>query len=87
MTCSTCHDVHAPERSAADYSSRCLSCHQWQSCGEAKKIGPRIVDNCIDCHMPLQQTQAIVSVTAGRVLRTSIRTHWIKIYSQTIPVQ
>lgn len=86
MTCSTCHDVHAPERAAADYSPRCLACHRWQSCGEAKKIGPRIVHDCVDCHMPLQQTHAIVSVTAGRVLRTSIRTHWIKVYSQTAPV-
>jgi hypothetical protein len=86
MTCSTCHDVHAPERAAADYSPRCLACHRWQSCGEAKKIGPRIIRDCVDCHMPLQQTHAIVSVTAGRVLRTSIRTHWIKVYSQTVPV-
>jgi len=86
MTCSTCHNVHAPERAAADYSPRCLACHRWQSCGEAKKIGPRIVRDCVDCHMPLQQTHAIVSETAGRVLRTSIRTHWIKIYPQTVPV-
>jgi hypothetical protein len=86
MTCSTCHNVHAPERAAADYSPRCLACHRWQSCGEAKKIGPRIVRDCVGCHMPLQQTHAIVSVTAGRVLRTSIRTHWIKVYPQTVPV-
>ena len=81
MTCSTCHDVHAPEHAAADYSPRCLGCHRWHSCGEAKKLGRKIIHNCIDCHMPLQRTNAIISVTAGRVLRTSIRTHWIKIYS------
>jgi hypothetical protein len=80
MTCSTCHNVHAPERAAADYSPRCLGCHNWKSCGEAKRLGPAITHDCIDCHMPLQQTNAIVSVTAGKVLRTSIRTHWIKIY-------
>jgi hypothetical protein len=85
MTCSTCHDVHAPERTAAAYSPRCLECHRWQSCGEAKRLGVKIVRNCIDCHMPSQQTNAIVSVTAGRVLRTSIRTHWIKVYPQTGP--
>ena len=87
MTCSTCHDVHAPERAAADYSPRCLACHQWQRCGEAKRIGPKIVHDCVSCHMPLQQTNAIVSVTAGRVLRTSMRTHWIKVYPQTGIVQ
>lgn len=83
MTCSTCHDVHAPERAAAEYSHHCLDCHRWQSCGEAKKIGATIVRDCVDCHMPLQQTNAIVSVTAGRVLRTSIRSHWIKVYPDT----
>jgi hypothetical protein len=87
MSCSTCHEVHAPERAAADYSSRCLTCHQWQSCGEAKRIGARIVHDCIDCHMPLQQTTSIVSVTAGKVLRTSIRTHWIKVYPHAEPGQ
>ena len=28
MTCSTCHNEHAPERAAAEYSSRCLQCHR-----------------------------------------------------------
>jgi hypothetical protein len=82
MTCSTCHNVHATERAAADYSSRCLSCHRWQSCGEAKKLGVKITHNCVDCHMPLEQTNAIVSDTAGKVVRTSMRTHWIKIYPE-----
>jgi len=80
MTCSTCHNVHAPERSAAEYSDRCLSCHRWQSCGISKKMGNTITHNCIDCHMPMELTNAIVSQTANRVVRTSIRSHWIKVY-------
>jgi hypothetical protein len=80
MSCSTCHDVHAGERSAADYSNRCLKCHQWQSCGASHTLGAEIANNCIDCHMPMQQTSAIVSTTAGRGLHTSIRNHWIKVY-------
>lgn len=80
MTCSTCHDVHAAERPAAAYSDRCLRCHRWQSCGLARARGPRIAANCVDCHMPLQTTRAIVSVTAGRVLHTAIRNHRIAIY-------
>lgn len=83
MSCSTCHDVHAPERTAADYSNRCMACHSWKSCGEARKLGSAIRRDCVDCHMPMLQTQAIVSVTAGKVLHTSIRTHWIKIYPGT----
>ena len=80
MTCSTCHNVHAPERSAASYSLRCLTCHTWQSCGVAKTLGPRIKADCITCHMPVQPTPSIVSTTAGRTVRASIRTHWIKVY-------
>jgi Cytochrome c554 and c-prime len=80
MTCSTCHNVHAPERSAADYSDRCLSCHRWQSCGISKRMGNKIVHDCVDCHMPTEQTNAIVSETAGRVVRTAMRNHWIKVY-------
>jgi hypothetical protein len=80
MSCSTCHDVHGAERPAAAYSDRCLTCHTWQSCGVAKKIGPSIADNCIDCHMPVQATTVIVSETAGKVTRATMRNHWIKVY-------
>jgi Cytochrome c554 and c-prime len=80
MSCSTCHDVHAPEQPAAWYSSRCLSCHRIDSCGMSKTMGPKIANNCIDCHMPVQSTTAIVSDTAGRIIRPKMRTHWIKVY-------
>jgi hypothetical protein len=45
-----------------------------------KKMGPRIAENCIDCHMPVEQTNAIVSETADKIIRTTMRTHWIKVY-------
>ncbi len=82
MTCSTCHDVHAPERDAASYSTRCLRCHRVESCGMEKTMGTKIADNCIDCHMPALQTNAIVSQTAEKTIRTRMRTHWIKVYSE-----
>jgi Cytochrome c554 and c-prime len=82
MSCSTCHNVHMPERSAASYSTRCLTCHKVQSCAMEKKMGPGIANNCIDCHMPVLQTDAIVSETGGKTIRTSMRTHWIKIYPE-----
>jgi hypothetical protein len=81
MSCSTCHDIHHVEKAAASYSQKCLGCHQWTSCGEARKIGPSIARNCIDCHMPVQETNVIVSQTAGRVAKAGMRNHWIKIYS------
>ena len=80
MTCSTCHDTHAPVRAAASYSAKCLSCHQWQQCGEAKRIGAPIKARCIDCHMPIEPTRVIVSTTAGVQLHATMRNHWIKIY-------
>lgn len=80
MSCSTCHDVHSVERPAAEYSERCLRCHQWRSCGVAKKLGHEITKNCIDCHMPVQPTNVIVSETGDDVVRASMRNHWIKVY-------
>jgi hypothetical protein len=85
MSCTTCHDVHAPERSPASYSSRCLSCHRWQSCGASTTLGAAVKQDCIRCHMPVQPTRSIISVTAGRVTRAMIRTHWIKVYPDTLP--
>ena len=73
MSCSTCHDVHQPEKEAASYSSKCLGCHEAKSC-------PRSGPNCIDCHMPRLPTNAIVSRTAGKEIRASMRTHWIRVY-------
>jgi Cytochrome c554 and c-prime len=80
MSCSTCHDVHQPERAAAAYSDRCLSCHRVESCGMAKTMGHKIAENCIDCHMPVESTNAIASETAGQVIRPKMRNHWIKVY-------
>ncbi len=80
MSCSTCHDVHQPERAAGTYSDRCLSCHRVESCGRFKTMGQKIAENCIDCHMPVQSTNAIVSETAGQVIRPKMRNHWIKVY-------
>ena len=83
MTCSTCHDVHAKEQPAAAYSVKCLTCHQWQSCGVSKTIGHSIANNCIDCHMPVEPTRVIVSETADKIVRATMRNHWIKIYPGT----
>ena len=80
MTCTTCHDVHAVERDAASYSGRCLQCHQVTACGKYKTMGEQIAKNCIDCHMPLLQTNAILASRGDETIGTRIRTHWIKVY-------
>lgn len=86
MSCSTCHNVHSAdhaskEQTAASYSTACLKCHKWTSCGESKRLGHAIVKDCIDCHMPVEATNVIVSETAGAVVRARMRNHWIKVYS------
>jgi hypothetical protein len=80
MTCSTCHNVHATQHDLAAFSELCLSCHKVESCGVFPKLGREIATNCIDCHMPSQQTNLIVSDSNGRKVKPKVRNHWIKIY-------
>jgi hypothetical protein len=81
LTCSTCHDVHKPQVDAAAFSPRCLSCHQPRQCGEYAKMGGQIVRNCIDCHMPMQESRVLFSNTNGKKLTPSVRNHRIAIYA------
>jgi hypothetical protein len=71
------------ERDLPAFSERCLSCHKVESCGVYPKLGREIASNCIDCHMPKQQTNLIVSDSNGRKVKPKIRNHWIKIYPKT----
>jgi hypothetical protein len=81
MTCSTCHQVHQPDRDLAVFASRCLSCHQVESCRTFPKRGRAIANRCADCHMPLQQTdQIIIDNVAGEKLQPKVRNHRIAIY-------
>jgi hypothetical protein len=84
MSCSTCHDVHKPERPAAEYSSRCLGCHRVDQCGMFPKSGNRIASNCIDCHMPVQASNTLVLDTDDQRLQAKVRTHWIRVYRSAL---
>jgi len=81
LTCSTCHDVHAAQRDAAAFSPRCLTCHLVKQCGEFAKLGAEKIQNCIDCHMPLQESRALFSHTNGKTVRPKVRNHRIAIYA------
>ncbi len=81
LTCTTCHDVHAPERQPAAYSEKCLQCHKDKDCGEFPKLGAKIRDNCIDCHMPVQDSDLIISNLHDKQVKARMRNHWIKVYS------
>ena len=82
MTCSTCHNVHLPQREAASFSRSCLKCHKVDSCGIYPKRGAEIAANCVDCHMPKLTSSAIVSTVGGQKLQPQVRTHWIKVYQE-----
>ena len=80
MTCSTCHDVHQPQRNAAGFSARCLNCHQPEACGLFPERGVEIAENCVDCHMPELTSSTVISSREGREVQPRIRTHWIRTY-------
>jgi hypothetical protein len=82
MTCVTCHDVHTQQRNPTELSGRCLACHQEQSCSLFAKRGHAIAGRCVDCHMPLQESNAIVSTFNGKQERAVVRTHLIRAYPE-----
>ena len=82
MTCTTCHDVHRRQRDAASFSPHCLTCHQDKDCGKFKELGAKITSNCVDCHMPLQMSNVIVSDTNGRKVKARVRNHEIGVYPE-----
>lgn len=86
MTCNTCHNTHINEAGkTAVFSQRCISCHNTEHVAECKMrtaVGDGISSNCIDCHMPLEQSRAIVVLLPGNDVPTpaKMRSHYIKIY-------
>jgi hypothetical protein len=82
MTCTTCHDVHAPQRDLAAFASQCLNCHKVESCRLFPKLGHGLDHQCVTCHMPLQETALIISSANGRSLQPKVRNHQIAIYPE-----
>lgn len=80
MTCTTCHDIHKPQRDAASFAERCLTCHRVESCGKYSTMGSQILHNCINCHMPLKQSDQIFLDTDERQVKPQVRSHRIAIY-------
>ncbi|HTZ57315.1 MAG TPA: multiheme c-type cytochrome [Acidobacteriaceae bacterium] len=79
MTCLTCHNVHLAQHNLAEFSQHCLACHKPGSAVFSRPDHP-VVSNCIDCHMPKQETNLIVFNSVGKQLKPEIRNHWIKVY-------
>ena len=84
MTCITCHDVHATQRDVKQLSGACLKCHTPKSCGLFPTQGQALVGRCVDCHMPLQASNTIVSTLNGEAKQAQVRSHWIKVYRDSV---
>ena len=83
MTCSTCHNVHRPERDLAAMAGSCLQCHQVEHCGKFPTLGATISTSCVDCHMPLEQTaQIVISGQGSGTLQPKVRNHRIAVYPE-----
>ncbi len=80
MACVQCHDPHKNERGmTAIFSERCLKCHQEEHCGMQETLGPKLKDNCVDCHMPKRATENLrVETMAGQVF-PPLRDHLIRV--------
>jgi Cytochrome c554 and c-prime len=78
MTCSTCHDAHKAQRDVVVLSERCVVCHAQAE--KSHKFTDKKMGACVDCHMPVQLSNLIISNSNGKRTRALVRTHWIKVY-------
>jgi hypothetical protein len=44
-----------------------------------------LAGRCVDCHMPLQTSNAIISGHEGAQERPRVRTHWIRVWPDNAP--
>jgi formate-dependent nitrite reductase cytochrome c552 subunit len=55
-----------------------MDCHQPAACGMHRVLGPKIAENCIDCHMPrTQHTDVEMMVKRGVTIESA--DHFIRI--------
>lgn len=80
MTCTTCHNIHRPERDLTVLAEKCLSCHQNVQHPASAGIGARLKSACIDCHMPLRKSNALQINTATGQGGVYYRSHTIATY-------
>jgi hypothetical protein len=84
MTCLTCHNVHTVMHDLDAFSKQCLTCHKPESAMFPRQ-GHQAASNCLECHMPLEETNLIVFDQLGKKARPKVRSHWIKVYPGIVP--
>ena len=84
MTCITCHDPHKNERgNTIIFSQRCMSCHIEKHKVIEGVSNTLLINNCIDCHMPLQESTSISFLLQNKKqpVNAMMRTHYITVYN------
>jgi len=88
IECATCHNMHDKGiKTVKTYSEHCTSCHseaKHNFCKMASQVGPAIMNNCLDCHMPVKTSRSIVINGAGKLSNPLFlaRTHLIAVYPE-----
>lgn len=83
MSCSTRHNVHQQERDLTHLAHRCLQCHQVNRCNQAGKTGVPPKEQCLDCHMPNQESKLVRIETAMAKYSVPYRNHTIGVYPRS----
>ncbi|HYF32946.1 MAG TPA: multiheme c-type cytochrome [Chitinophagaceae bacterium] len=87
LDCSTCHNPHTDAgNNLKMYSTICANCHTSvaHSFAADAVAEQQLKNNCIDCHMPSQPSQAITFFLADSTRKSAyfLRTHKIGIYDK-----
>ncbi|MBG9375418.1 hypothetical protein I5907_04180 [Panacibacter sp. DH6] len=87
LQCGSCHNTHTEQRNQpAVFSAKCLTCHAENSqhfCSMKQLSAATLKANCIDCHMPVKQSDFLTVEEEGKAGATPavIRSHRIAIYA------
>ncbi len=84
MTCITCHNPHKSETgNTVVFSQRCINCHTGNHTSVEGVTNNELINNCIDCHMPLQESTSISFLLQKKEkpVNAIMRTHYITVYA------
>jgi hypothetical protein len=81
LTCTSCHAPHSDGPvTPGDYAARCLACHADQPPHAGVETREALMTGCVDCHMPLVDSQLIDVAEHGRTHHFAVRSHWIRVH-------
>ena len=63
----------------AQFSKRCISCHEPKACGLFPRLGPAIEADCVSCHMPAQEVKSTIFQGGGGAVHPTMTDHRIAV--------